>query len=93
VQKLSATLQPLKPILTLLHNLCKQNKLPISELALAFAKNNHFIDKVLVGVTSSDELLKNIHEFSLNRVENLLIEQINNIKVIDGTLLNPARWL
>lgn len=93
VKKFSAKLDPIKPILTLLHDLCRQNKIPISELALAFAKSNPFIDKVLVGVASSDQLLKNIHEFSLNRLDTKVFEQINNIKVIDDAILNPATWL
>jgi aryl-alcohol dehydrogenase-like predicted oxidoreductase len=93
VKKLSIKLDPIKPTLTLLHDLCKQNQIPVSELALAFAKNNPFIDKVLVGVASSDQLLKNIHEFSLNRVDTKVIEQINSLKVIDDEILNPATWL
>jgi aryl-alcohol dehydrogenase-like predicted oxidoreductase len=93
VKKLSAKLDPIKPALTLIHNLCRESKIPVSELALGFVKNNPFIDKVLIGVASSDQLSKNIHEFSLNRVDNKLFEQINNIKIFDDTILNPATWL
>jgi aryl-alcohol dehydrogenase-like predicted oxidoreductase len=92
VKKISSKLDPIKSTLTLLHHICIQNKLPISELALAFVRNNPCIDKVLVGVASSEQLLNNIHEFSLNRVDDKVFEQISNIKVFDDSLLNPVNW-
>jgi aryl-alcohol dehydrogenase-like predicted oxidoreductase len=90
---LSAKLETLRPAISLIQDLCVQYGITVSELSLYFVKNNPLIDKIIIGVASADQLIKNIDEFSLNRVAHTVIEQILNIQVPDRKILNPVNWL
>ena len=50
-----------------------------------------YIDAVLIGVDSLDQIQKNIL-WAQSPVGEKIVDQIDNIKVTDTRLLNPANW-
>lgn len=84
-------LLPLKPYLEKLNNICIENNISISELALNFVKQNKNIDKIVIGSDSVSQLKENISVMS-HDLEPDLIKSIKEINVIEKELLNPVNW-
>ncbi len=93
VDNLPAKLIQLKPALNLIQRLCKDMHISITEFALSFVNNNSFVDKILVGVLSADQLRQNISYFNSNKSNIQSFEKIDKIEIVDKTLLNPANWV
>lgn len=92
VNNLPPKLQQLKPALNSIHRLCKEMDISITQLALSFVNNNPFIDKILIGVLSCNQLRQNINEINSNKCNIQLMDEINKIEIVDKTILNPANW-
>jgi aryl-alcohol dehydrogenase-like predicted oxidoreductase len=85
-------LKPLIPHLILLQDICQQNNISMSELALGVVNSNAYIDKIVIGVENVSQLQKNLKDINSNKVDKLIIRQINSIIVDNPNLLNPAKW-
>ncbi len=84
-------LLPLKGYLSELHRYCDVYAINIEKLALTFAVNNPFIDKVLIGVDNIKQLEKNV-TISNNVISDRDIAFITSINVLEKKLLNPVNW-
>lgn len=81
----------LKPYLRMLYDFCNANEISISKLALNFVIRNPYIDGVLIGVDSVDQLQSNIEALSYN-LDKSVVDFIDSIKINEIELLNPANW-
>ena len=77
--------------MAIIETLTQKNNVDINSLALNYAIDKKYIDKVLIGVDSIDQLTKNIK--SINNVfENSIFKKIDSIKIENTKLLNPSNW-
>ena len=85
-------LPPLIPYLEVLNSISKKLNLTITELALNYALSNPYIDKVLIGVDSVNQLNQNISNinFNLTQSDFKLIDE--NINIKEEELLYPYNW-
>lgn len=88
---LPLALKELKSHLELLDRICFENEISMSELALGYCLSKDYIDKVVIGVDSLEQLNLNIEAIKTPLPE-FIIEEIDKIKVINQTLLNPTNW-
>lgn len=92
LSNLPKKLQPLKPELLKVQEICKMFEIPIASLALNFAIQNDNIDKVLIGVDNVLQLKENIRLSIDPNYIRVISEKINEIQVTYPHLLNPAAW-
>ncbi len=85
-------LKPLIPKLKGLDELRKENQLSWGELGLAYPLSFSEIKGVLIGVDSLNQFKENLEFVKKAPLDPKLLEQINNIRVEKGALLNPANW-
>ena len=81
----------LKPLLPYLEKIHEISDIPIEQLAISYAMQQHEIDNVIIGVDSMQQLEKNI-EMSKEVISNDIIEAINQINVKKVELLYPKNW-
>jgi len=78
-------LLPLKPYLVALDRYANETGLSVAEVALNYNIQNPYIDGVLIGVDTKDQLLTNFHSVSEKCVE-------VSIDVKETELLKPINW-
>ena len=84
-------LDELKAPLDMIKHIANEFDIGISSLAIKYPMSKEYIDKVLIGVNSIDQLNHNLT--SINKeVPNEVFERIDNIKVLNYDLLNPSKW-
>ena len=88
---LPVILEPLREPLEKLKRIAASESLSIEELAMGYALSMKFIDNVLIGVDSLDQLKKNMNVLS-NSISKELVEEINSISIENTNLLNPSLW-
>lgn len=91
LNELPEALYPLKNYLTELMRIASDAKLTIAELALNYTLAQTYIDGVLIGVDSEDQLIENLRALKKPLSEQI-IQQINALRVTDTDLLNPVNW-
>jgi aryl-alcohol dehydrogenase-like predicted oxidoreductase len=81
----------LRDKLFLIHQISKKNGFSIAQLALNYCLQQENIDNILIGVDNAGQLYDNIKnaEVFLNGET---IKEINEIKISNTNLLNPALW-
>ncbi len=89
---LPVKLQPLKPQLEILKEYCIKFNVSIGALALNYVTSNPYIDKVVIGVDNTFQLLQNTGTIESWKHDQQLLDCINHIDVTDKELLNPANW-
>lgn len=90
-ERIPEKLKPLSPFLIKLREIVKQNNLSLGQLALQYALNKDYIDGVLIGVDSTEQLLQNI-SWAENHVDSKILKEIDEFYVENVTLLNPSLW-
>jgi aryl-alcohol dehydrogenase-like predicted oxidoreductase len=89
--ELPLKLHPLSSSLMLVQNLAKKYDMKMEELCLNFCCHLAFVDKVVIGVDTVEQLQSN-----LNLLKTVfpteLYEEIAQIKIADPRLLNPSSW-
>ena len=89
--ELTHKLKPLSKYLERLKNIASDLKISLSQLALSYSLHNPFIDKVLIGVESETQLLKNIQMANDDfQTDFDIIDR--NINVQEEELLYPYNW-
>ena len=91
-KKLPEKLLPLKKYLESIDSICKEFNISIGELALNFVNENEYIDKIIIGVDSSNQLdqnIKMVKNWNSNKIINKLISKIT---VKEQHLLSPVNW-
>ena len=86
-----ANLKPLREPLEKLKRIAASESLSIEELAIGYASSMNFIDNILIGVDSLDQLKKNMNVL-LNSISKELVDEINSISIQNRNLLNPSLW-
>lgn len=92
LSKLPEKLLPLKPSLEEINRICLESDTSINSLALNFVIDNPFIDKVVIGVDSAEQLKENIRTVESWEPIQDLTSKVNQIKILQPELLNPANW-
>ena len=77
--------------LDLIEDISIKSSIPIGSIALNYCLMQNFIDGVLIGVDSLDQLKENI-DFAQNKIPNQCIDKINEIRINNIELLNPSIW-
>lgn len=68
-------------------------KMSISDLCISYVNSQAWIDSVVIGVTSYNELLSNLQSVSMKLLTEKQIELINQNKpTLSEKSLNPALW-
>ncbi|MFA7252981.1 MAG: aldo/keto reductase [Patescibacteria group bacterium] len=75
-----------------LNALSKNTKMPVSALALNFAILNQYIDKVVIGVDSRDNLRENISDCSLSDQVIKLLPELKKMREDDLNIILPVNW-
>jgi len=93
-KELNTIPEKIKPLLNSLkeiNEIAKLNDTGLSRLALNYACQQKFIDKVLIGVDTLAQLNQNLHLIE-KPISLELIEKINEIDIKEKLLLNPSNW-
>ena len=91
INTLTNCLLPLKNNLSELSLILKNNNISIESLALNYPLNKTYIDKVLIGVDSLEQLKNNINATE-NDFDKSIYEKIDCIQIKNTKLLNPSNW-
>ena len=91
VNTLHKNLLPLKKDLSDLILLSKKSNISLAELALNYPLSKSYIDKVLIGVDSLEQLKNNI-KATENDFDKSIYEKIDCIQIKNTKLLNPSNW-
>lgn len=83
-------LLPLKPYILKIRSYCENESINLVSLALSYAVYNKNIDHVLIGVDTTDQLLKNVESVSHLKNSFDYINQYINVR--ETELLNPVNW-
>lgn len=89
--ELPTNLYPLIKPLEKLKKIAESKSITMEELAIGYAFSMNFIDNVLIGVDSLDQLKENLNVQS-NLIPKETIEAINMISIQNDNLLNPSLW-
>ena len=90
--KLPTKLEVLMPSLVTLHQVAKDAKIEMVDLALNYVIENEFVDKVVIGVENAKQLEQSILSSMHWKEVNTIFDAINSIEVENKELLNPANW-
>lgn len=82
---------PLQKYLADIESLCCKFDVSLEEVALNYVMSKESIDGILIGVDSSDQLIKNMEGVN-TRIPVEIDELIKRIIVKETELLNPANW-
>ena len=88
--KISKQFSTLKPYLESLNDLKKEFDIDTASIALKYVVEKDYINQVLIGVDSVDQLKLNLS--ILNNHHKIPHEKIDIIDVKDDKLLNPVNW-
>ncbi len=88
---LTGNLTPIAPALRRLHSVVKENGSTIREACLNFALHQSFIDNVIIGVDTTDQLEQNLNSIMTPCPEWILRDL--EVEIPDKYLLNPSNWL
>lgn len=91
-KKIPIKLLGLNPSLTKIKKISKDSSISIESLALNFVLYNKFIDKVVIGVTSKNELNKNIIAIENSIFDDDLYKELVELRVENENLILPMNW-
>jgi len=91
INTLNKCLLDLKTNLNELRVILKNNNISMESLALNYPLNKTYIDKVVIGVDSLEQLNNNLKAIE-NYVDKAIYKKIDSIKIKNANLLNPTNW-
>jgi aryl-alcohol dehydrogenase-like predicted oxidoreductase len=89
---LNDRLLPLQPALNKLHEVIADHGQTIENVALQFVSKNPYLDQVVIGVDSPQQLQSNILSVESEAIPEGLFHLIREIPISHPELLNPATW-
>jgi len=89
--KIPEKIASVKPFLRELKRIADENKIDMGQLALQYALSKDYIDRVLIGVETIQQLEKNI-SWAEEKIDSEILNQIDLIDVIALETLNPSQW-
>ena len=75
-----------------LRNISEQYKIPINILAFYFVLKNKFINKVVIGVTSKEELEDNIIGLLNFKINSDIFSKLKDLAIQDENIILPYNW-
>ena len=91
INTLNNFLSPLKNNLIELNSILKSYNIDMNSLALNYSINKSYIDKVLIGVDSLEQLQENIKALQTTGLTSVF-KEIDDIQIKEKELLNPSLW-
>ena len=88
---LPLALSDLRSPLEELDSICIENEITMSHLALGYCLSKDYIDKVVIGVDSLEQLNINIEAIK-TPLPKIILQEIDKITVSNQKLLNPTNW-
>jgi aryl-alcohol dehydrogenase-like predicted oxidoreductase len=70
----------------------KNTNISISALCLNFVINNKLIDKVIIGIDSSNHLYQNIMDINKSQMVNKIIHKLRDVSIDDEKIILPFNW-
>jgi len=92
LNKLPLKLESLRNELSQLKEICLENNISIGSLSINFVNNNPQVDKVVIGVDSLEQLIKNLNFLYESKSKKDLTEMVKSIKIASSEMLNPSNW-
>ena len=83
-------LQPLKKYINQLNKICKDYNIEIDELAIKYVLEKQYINEIIFGVDSIDQLKRNL--FIIESMLSVPSKKIDKINVMEKEFLNPTNW-
>jgi aryl-alcohol dehydrogenase-like predicted oxidoreductase len=81
------------PYLKRLKEIAAREKLTISELAFLFIRDNFYVDKMIVGCESLEQLKENIRINELPKLSSSIMDEMNiSFRDIPEKIINPSKW-
>lgn len=74
-----------------INTIASDNFISLGELAISYCISKKYIDKVLIGVDSEEQLNQNL-TWSFTLLDEEVENAVDNINVIEEVLLNPSKW-
>lgn len=90
-QTLTGNLVAMQQPLFQIQNLIQYYNLDMRTLCLSFALSQNYVDRVIIGVDSKEQLIENLKSVRSEFPKDLL-KEIKKIKIPDRSLLNPSSW-
>lgn len=90
-KNLTGNLKGLEGPLRQLIDLVASYELDMSATCLSFALIQSFVDRVIIGVDSAEQLEENFKSV-ITDFSNELLSEVSAIQISDESLLNPANW-
>jgi aryl-alcohol dehydrogenase-like predicted oxidoreductase len=91
-EKLGTWFSPIKERLKELHTVADSKAVPITTLCLGFAHHNQYIDKIVIGVDSLDNLKENIYNYKTISELPIDFQQFEALSVTDENIILPFNW-
>ena len=91
ISDLQYNLRPLKKYLDFIRELSNEFNIDINSIAFGYLNSFDFIDRIIFGVDSIEQLKKNLKSLSIKLPKDLL-KKINTIEIKEEELLNPSLW-
>ncbi|MEM5875585.1 MAG: aldo/keto reductase [Candidatus Aenigmatarchaeota archaeon] len=92
LEELSKFFNPIKDKLQYLHRLSIEKNTSILSLCLIFAIRNKFIDKVIVGIDSLNQLNEIINSVNRKSVDEDTIQQLKQLRFDNEKIILPCNW-
>ncbi|TAL58462.1 MAG: glutamate-1-semialdehyde 2,1-aminomutase, partial [Bacteroidetes bacterium] len=89
--EIPAKLAPLKKYLAILRAYSDSKKISLPCLALTFVLDNKYIDRVIIGVTSLEQLKENI-KLAGGVTDKTILADLKPVNVIETELIMPTNW-
>lgn len=90
---LPASLKEASPYLKRLKEIAAREKLKINELAFLFIRDNSYVDKMIVGCESLEQLKENLRINELPKLSSSVMDEINiSFRDIPESIINPSKW-
>jgi uncharacterized protein len=90
-ESLTGNLRSLAPSLRQFNKIIENSGWSARQALLNYAIHQPFIDKVVIGVDTPEQLSQNLHSI-VDVIDSSLFNELENISVPDKALLNPSNW-
>lgn len=90
--EIPTSLKALYPFLTKVREIVIKHNVSIRQVCLKFVIENPWINKVVIGIDNSQQLMDNISICQDEKLHKDIIDELLSLEVKDKNLLNPANW-
>lgn len=91
IQLFPTYLFPLRKYVKQLQLIAQESGLTMENICLSYVLSQPYIDQVIIGVDSKDQLKMNL-TYTKSLLDNRIMQEIDAIKVVENELLYPINW-